>query len=86
MGLSSTLTVVTQRGGFAAIELFPAGDKEGQIYQGGRSEEDFIQFINEKAGTRDLDDEDIADGSAPVIEISSDEDDEKERPSRGERQ
>ncbi|CAH0053322.1 unnamed protein product [Clonostachys solani] len=37
--------------GYPTIKFFPAGDKEGQIYQGGRSEEDFIQFINEKAGT-----------------------------------
>jgi protein disulfide-isomerase A6 len=36
--------------GFPTIKFFPAGsDKKGEDYQRGRSVEDFIQFLNEKA-------------------------------------
>ncbi|OAQ64380.1 ER-resident thioredoxin protein [Pochonia chlamydosporia 170] len=36
---------------YPTIKWFGAGDKKGEEYSGGRSEEDFIKFINEKAGT-----------------------------------
>ena len=43
--------------GFPTIKYFPAGeDKAPQDYQGGRTGDDFVKFINEKAGTaRNLD-------------------------------
>jgi protein disulfide-isomerase A6 len=37
--------------GYPTIKWFPAGSKEAISYEGGRSEADFIQWINEKAGT-----------------------------------
>ncbi|KAF9881279.1 hypothetical protein CkaCkLH20_01429 [Colletotrichum karsti] len=36
---------------YPTIKFFPKGSKEGELYNGGRKEEDFINFINEKAGT-----------------------------------
>ncbi|KAI5461223.1 thioredoxin-like protein [Mariannaea sp. PMI_226] len=36
---------------YPTIKFWPAGSKEPEEYQGGRSEEAFIQFINTKAGT-----------------------------------
>ncbi|CEJ81013.1 Putative Disulfide-isomerase erp38 [[Torrubiella] hemipterigena] len=36
---------------YPTIKFFPAGSKEPVAYEGGRREEDFIQYINEKAGT-----------------------------------
>ncbi|KAF6829810.1 Protein disulfide-isomerase erp38 [Colletotrichum musicola] len=36
---------------YPTIKFFPKGSKEGELYTGGRKEEDFIAFINEKAGT-----------------------------------
>jgi protein disulfide-isomerase A6 len=38
--------------GFPTIKFFPKGNKAGEDYQGGRAEEDFVNFINEKAGTQ----------------------------------
>jgi protein disulfide-isomerase A6 len=37
--------------GYPTIKWFPAGSKEAVAYEGGRSEADFIQWVNEKAGT-----------------------------------
>ncbi|KAI0226513.1 hypothetical protein L0F63_001292 [Massospora cicadina] len=38
--------------GFPTLKFFPRGDnKEAIDYDGGRTEEDFLEFINEKAGT-----------------------------------
>ncbi|KAL7816369.1 protein disulfide-isomerase tigA precursor [Trichoderma aethiopicum] len=37
--------------GYPTILFFPAGTKKQVDYQGGRSEGDFVNFINEKAGT-----------------------------------
>ncbi|KAF6808370.1 Protein disulfide-isomerase erp38 [Colletotrichum sojae] len=36
---------------YPTIKFFPKGSKEGELYTGGRKEEDFIAFINEKTGT-----------------------------------
>lgn len=36
---------------YPTIKYFPAGSKEAQPYEGGRTEDAFINFINEKAGT-----------------------------------
>lgn len=36
---------------YPTIKYFPAGSKEPEGYAGGRSEKDFIAFLNEKAGT-----------------------------------
>ncbi|TDZ22532.1 Protein disulfide-isomerase erp38 [Colletotrichum orbiculare MAFF 240422] len=36
---------------YPTIKFFPKGSTEGELYSGGRKEEDFISFINEKAGT-----------------------------------
>lgn len=36
---------------YPTIKFFPAGSKEAEAYSGGRSEEDFVKFLNEKAGT-----------------------------------
>lgn len=36
---------------YPTIKYFPAGSKEAEIYGGGRSEADFVSFLNEKAGT-----------------------------------
>lgn len=37
--------------GFPTIKFFPKDNKEGEAYEGGRSEEDFIKYLNEKCGT-----------------------------------
>lgn len=36
---------------YPTIKFFPAGSKEAEAYNGGRSEGDFVKFLNEKAGT-----------------------------------
>lgn len=36
---------------YPTIKWFPAGSKKAEEYSGGRSEEAFVQFINEKTGT-----------------------------------
>ncbi|KAK1972904.1 disulfide isomerase [Colletotrichum sublineola] len=36
---------------YPTIKFFAKGSKEGELYTGGRSEADFINFVNEKAGT-----------------------------------
>jgi len=37
--------------GFPTIKFFPKNNKAGEEYNGGRSEQDFIDFLNEKCGT-----------------------------------
>lgn len=37
--------------GYPTIKFFPKGSKEATPYSGGRSEEAFIDFLNEKTGT-----------------------------------
>lgn len=37
--------------GFPTIKFFPKNNKEGEEYNGGRSEQDFIDYLNEKCGT-----------------------------------
>lgn len=37
---------------YPTIKWFPAGSKEATAYAGGRSEKDFIEWINEHAGTQ----------------------------------
>ena len=37
--------------GYPTIKFFPAGSTEGEAYAGARSEEAFIEFLNNKAGT-----------------------------------
>ncbi|EEP80198.1 protein disulfide-isomerase tigA [Uncinocarpus reesii 1704] len=37
--------------GYPTIKFFPKGSKEGEIYSGARSEEAFVNFLNEKCGT-----------------------------------
>jgi protein disulfide-isomerase A6 len=37
--------------GYPTIKFFPKGTKEAETYTGGRTEVDFVKFINEKAGT-----------------------------------
>jgi protein disulfide-isomerase A6 len=36
---------------YPTIKFFPKGSTEGQLYDGGRSENDLIKFVNDKAGT-----------------------------------
>lgn len=36
---------------YPTIKYFPAGSKEAEPYSGGRSEADFVSFLNDKAGT-----------------------------------
>lgn len=36
---------------YPTIKYFPAGSTEGVAYEGGRSEKDFVAFLNEQAGT-----------------------------------
>jgi len=37
--------------GFPTIKFFPKNNKAGEEYNGGRSEQDFIDFLNKKCGT-----------------------------------
>lgn len=37
--------------GFPTIKFFPKDNKAGEEYNGGRGEQDFIDFLNEKCGT-----------------------------------
>jgi len=37
--------------GFPTLKWFPAGSKEGEAYNGGRTAQDIVSFINGKAGT-----------------------------------
>lgn len=48
---SKSLASEFQISGFPTIKFFPAGSKEPIAYEGGRSEESFVSYINEKAGT-----------------------------------
>jgi protein disulfide-isomerase A6 len=36
---------------YPTIKFFPAGSTDGELYNGGRSEDDLVAFINEKVGT-----------------------------------
>jgi protein disulfide-isomerase A6 len=36
---------------YPTIKFFPKGSKTAEPYQGGRTEKDFVEFINSKAGT-----------------------------------
>lgn len=38
--------------GFPTLKFFPKSNKAGEDYEGGRDLDDFVNFINEKAGTR----------------------------------
>ncbi|KAJ8692387.1 hypothetical protein PTI98_009705 [Pleurotus ostreatus] len=38
--------------GYPTIKFFPAGSDQAEDYEGGRSEADFVQFLNEKCGTQ----------------------------------
>jgi hypothetical protein len=38
--------------GFPTIKFFPKGSTEPVAYEGGRGEEDFVNFLNEKCGTQ----------------------------------
>ena len=38
--------------GFPTIKFFPKGNKLGEEYSAGRSEEDFVAFLNEKTGSQ----------------------------------
>ncbi|KAL2105853.1 hypothetical protein VUR80DRAFT_7640 [Thermomyces stellatus] len=40
--------------GFPTIKYYPAGSTEGEVYSGGRAEQDFAKFLNEKTGTHRL--------------------------------
>ena len=37
--------------GFPTLKFFPKENKAGEAYTGGRGEEDFIKYLNEKCGT-----------------------------------
>jgi len=37
--------------GFPTLKYFPAGSKEGEAYNGGRTAKDIVEFLNGKAGT-----------------------------------
>jgi len=37
--------------GYPTIKFFPKDNKEGETYDGGRSPQDFVDFINQRAGT-----------------------------------
>jgi len=37
--------------GYPTIKFFPKDNKEGETYNGGRSPQDFVDFINQRAGT-----------------------------------
>nr|GLL29443.1 probable protein disulfide-isomerase A6 [Ipomoea trifida] len=38
--------------GFPTLKFFPKGNKDGEDYEGGRDLDDFVNFINEKCGTK----------------------------------
>lgn len=38
-------------GGFPTLKYFPKSNKAGEDYDGGRDLDDFVAFINERAGT-----------------------------------
>lgn len=37
--------------GYPTLKFFPKGNKAGEDYDGGRDLDDFVAFINERAGT-----------------------------------
>ena len=39
-------------GSFPTIKFFPKDNKEGEAYTGGRTEADFVNFLNERCGTQ----------------------------------
>lgn len=39
-------------GSFPTLMFFPKDNKKGELYEGGRNEEDFVEFLNEKCGTQ----------------------------------
>lgn len=36
---------------YPTIKFFSSGSKEATLYEGGRAEKDFVEYLNEKAGT-----------------------------------
>ena len=50
-GNSKAVTSANGVKSYPTIKFFPAGSTEAEAYSGGRSEDDLIKFINEKAGT-----------------------------------
>jgi len=57
--------------GFPTIKFFPKNNKEGEEYNGGRSEQDFIDFLNEKCGTNRVAGGGIDDQAGVVAEFSA---------------
>lgn len=54
--------------GYPTIKFWPAGNKEYEEYQSGRSEEALVKFINEKAGTHRVPGGEL-DDTAGIIEV-----------------
>jgi protein disulfide-isomerase A6 len=48
---SKSLAAEFQIKGFPTIKYFPAGSSEGVPYEGGRTEDSLVKYINEKVGT-----------------------------------
>ncbi|KAH6611131.1 disulfide-isomerase erp38 [Trichoderma cornu-damae] len=57
--------------GYPTIKFFPAGSKEPVTYEGGRQEIDFINFINEKAGTYRTEGGDLSDAAGTVPSLDA---------------
>jgi hypothetical protein len=38
--------------GYPTLKFFPADNKDGEDYNGGRSEANFVDFLNERCGTQ----------------------------------
>lgn len=50
--VNSPLAIKYEITSFPTIMFFPKDDKKGEIYEGGRTEADFVAFLNEKCGTK----------------------------------
>jgi len=57
--------------GFPTIKFFPKNNKEGEEYNGGRNEQDFINFLNEKCGTNRVAGGGIDDSAGRVDEFDA---------------
>lgn len=57
--------------GYPTLKWFPAGSEKPESYEGGRTEEALVKFINEKAGTHRLPGGEL-DATAGTVDVLSD--------------